>query len=112
MSRTSSRATTSSCARGAGNFSYRLYETLSCGRIPVFVDTDCVLPDEDMIDWRSLCVWVDESELDEIGERVAAFHAAYDDSSFRELQHECRRVWLERLSPEGWFEHLDRYFAR
>ena len=25
------------CARGAGNFSYRLYETLSCGRIPVFI---------------------------------------------------------------------------
>ena len=75
------------CARGAGNFSYRLYETLSCGRIPVFVDTDCVLPDEDTIDWRSLCVWVDESELDEIGERVAAFHAAHDDRSFRELQH-------------------------
>ena len=36
------------CARGAGNFSYRLYETLSCGRIPVFVDTDCVLPHEDV----------------------------------------------------------------
>ena len=100
------------CARGAGNFSYRLYETLSCGRIPVFVDTDCVLPHEESIDWHSLCVWVDESELDEIGERVAAFHASHDDRSFRELQQECRRVWLDRLSPEGWFGHLDRYFAR
>src|SRR5205823_99398 len=32
------------CVRGAGNFSYRFYEALSAGRIPVLVDTDCVLP--------------------------------------------------------------------
>ena len=30
------------CTRGSGNFSYRLYETLSMGRIPLFIDTDCV----------------------------------------------------------------------
>ena len=48
------------CSRGGGNFSYRLYEALSAGRIPLFVDTDCVLPFEDEIDWHALCVWVDE----------------------------------------------------
>jgi len=58
------------CVRGAGNFSFRLYEALSCGRIPVFVDTDCVLPDEDHVDWRSLCVYVDESELPRLEEAV------------------------------------------
>ncbi len=51
------------CTRGWGNFSFRLYETLCLGRIPVFVDTDCVLPAADEIDWRSLCVWVPGSEL-------------------------------------------------
>ena len=35
------------CYRGEGNFSYRFYETLMMGRIPLLVDTDCVFPFED-----------------------------------------------------------------
>ena len=73
------------CQRG-GNFSYRFYETLSCGRIPVFVDTDCVLPADDLVDWQKICVWVDESELDEISDRVAGFHSALSPSDFTEMQ--------------------------
>jgi hypothetical protein len=99
------------CARGGGNFSYRLYETMSAGRIPVFVDTDCVLPFESELDWHSLCVWVDRSELDEIGDRVASFHAALGPSGFAELQRECRRVWEHHLSTEGFFSTLSRHLA-
>lgn len=93
-------------ARGGGNFSYRLYEAMSAGRIPLFVDTDCVLPFEDELDWRSLIPWVDESELAAIGDRVAAFHAALGPDGFRERQRECRRLWEERLSPEGFYRSL------
>ncbi|HJU48582.1 MAG TPA: exostosin family protein, partial [Gaiellaceae bacterium] len=96
------------CARGGGNFSYRLYEALSLGRIPIFIDTDCVLPFETEIDWRSLCVWVDERELDEIGDRLAAFHAALDGDGLEERQRECRRVFETYLSVEGFFRHLAR----
>ena len=98
------------CCRGAGNFSYRLYETLSCGRIPVFVDTDCVLPYDFATDWRRLCVWVDESELDSIGDRVASFHESLGAQEFVELQRACRRFWAESIAPKGFFarfhEHL------
>lgn len=92
--------------RGGGNFSVRLYEALSCGRIPVFVDTDSVLPREDAIDWRSLCVWLDADELREIGERVAAVHAELGPVGFRERQEECRRAYLEWLTPEAFFRFL------
>jgi hypothetical protein len=98
------------CARGDGNFSYRLYETLSCGRIPVFVDTDCVLPLDFELDWRRYCVWVDESELEQIGEKVAAFHEGLRDAGFADLQRECRRLWETHLSPEGFFAHLRDHF--
>jgi hypothetical protein len=100
------------CARGAGNFSYRLYETLSCGRIPVFVDTDCVLPLEFTADWRSHCVWIDAGELDSIGDRVAEFHEALGDDDFVELQRECRRFWKEYVAPEGFFAHFHEHLAR
>jgi hypothetical protein len=100
------------CARGAGNFSYRLYETLSCGRIPVFVDTDCVLPLDFAADWRAHCVWVDANDLGGIGDRVAAFHEALNDDEFVELQRECRRFWEEYVAPEGFFSHFHEHLAR
>ena len=99
------------CARGGGNFSYRLYETLCCGRIPVFIDTDCVLPLESVIDWKDYCVWVDESEVRQTGNRVAAFHASLSPAEFTERQRACRLLWETHLSPEGFFAHFHDHFA-
>lgn len=45
------------CTRGNGNFSMRFYQTLSCGRIPVFTDTDIELPFSDVIDYNSFCIF-------------------------------------------------------
>jgi hypothetical protein len=94
------------CVRGSGNFSYRLYETLSCGRIPVFVDTDCVLPYDWEIDWRHLCVWVDADDVKAIGRRVRAYHEALSAAEFEERQRECRAVWEQWISPTGFFGKL------
>jgi hypothetical protein len=98
------------CARGIGNFSYRLYETLSMGRIPIFVDTDCVLPLDFEIDWRDYCVWVDVDEIDRIGDRVLEFHESLDDAEFEERQRACRRLWEAHISPEGFFASFHRHF--
>lgn len=35
--------------KGDGSFFCRFYEALSLGRIPFFIDTDCILPFENMI---------------------------------------------------------------
>ncbi len=98
------------CVRGGGNYSYRLYEALSCGRIPIFVDTDCVLPYDFAVDWKCYCIWVHESELKRIDEIVADFHASLSPEDFEELQVCCYQFWREWLSPEGFaanfFRHL------
>jgi hypothetical protein len=98
------------CVRGGGNFSYRLYETLSLGRIPVFVDTDCVLPLDFDVDWRDYCVWVDEAEIDRIGDRVLEFQESLDDAEFEERQRACRRFWETHVSPQGFFASFHRHF--
>jgi len=98
------------CARGGGNFSYRLYETLSCGRIPLFVDTDCVLPYHSEINWKEYSVWVDEREIDQTDEKIDAFHKSLKIENFLELQQKCRRLWDERLSPHGFFANFHRHF--
>lgn len=98
------------CTRGGGNFSYRFYETLSCGRIPVFINTDCELPFEQYIDWKRYCIWVEEADLPYLGDRIREFHARLTPQQFKDLQIECRKLWLEWLSPEGFFANFHRYF--
>lgn len=100
------------CARGWANFSFRLYETLCLGRIPLFVDTDCVLPLEDEIDWRSLCVWVDETDVNSIAERVAADYASMDAETLAERRRACRAAWEQHLTPAAFFGHLHDEWAR
>ncbi len=97
------------CARGFGNYSHRLYEALACGRIPLFIDTDCVLPFDFAIDWKRFCVWVDQTDLRSVADRVAEFHASISGEEFEELQVACRRLWEEWLSPEAFFANFYRH---
>ena len=99
------------CMRGGGNFSYRLYETLSCGRIPLFIDTDCVLPYDFMKDWKNYCIWVPEEELHLVADKVAEFHDSISSDDFIGLQHDCRRFWEQYLSPTGFFRNFHRHFG-
>jgi len=98
------------CIRGGGNFSKRLYETLCCGRIPIFVDTDCVLPYDFDVDWKRYCVWVEKSEVPFIAEKVADFHASLSPSGFEDMQRECRQLWQDRLSKQGFLSHFHEHF--
>lgn len=98
------------CTRGSGNYSIRFYETLCNGRIPVFVNTDCVLPFEEWIDWRQYCVWVEAREVSRVAERVAEFHQSLSPAEFKDRQRACRSLWEEWLSPYGFFKNIRRYF--
>ena len=97
--------------RGRGNFSVRFYETLAMGRIPIFVDTDCILPFDDFIPYREYMVWVDAGEIARIGDRVVAFHERLSAEEFGETQRRCRRLWEEWLSPEAFWRQFWRHFV-
>jgi hypothetical protein len=71
-----------------------------------------VLPYDFAADWREHCVWVDESELESIGDRVAAFHESLGEQEFVELQCECRRFWEKYIAPEGFFGRFHEHLAR
>ena len=92
------------CVRGAGNFSVRFYETLAMGRIPVFVNTDCLLPLAETIPWKKQVVWVDYKDLNRVGEKVAAFHESLSAQQFEDLLAENRALWKEKLTLGGFFK--------
>ena len=92
------------CVRGAGNFSIRFYETLAMGRIPVFINTDCLLPLADTIDWKKHVVWVEYKERHLVGDKVKAFHALLTEDQFKYLQAANRKLYQEKLSLGGFFK--------
>lgn len=98
------------CVRGGGNFSVRFYETLSLGRIPIFVNTDCILPFDDKIDYRQYCVWVEEHEIPHIAEKVLDFHRSLSPTQFMELQKACFELWRNWLSMDGFYAHFMEHF--
>jgi hypothetical protein len=97
-------------ARGAGNFSYRLYEALSCGRIPVFIDSDCVLPFDEFIDWKKQVLWIDRQDVNRVDELLLDFHRSLSPGEFEEKQVWSRQLYEEWISPKAFFTRISMYF--
>lgn len=87
------------CMRGAGNWSYRFFETLAAGRIPVLIDTDSVLPGEGAIPWEQHLCRIPLASLPRAAELVADFHARLGPVGFLEMQAANRALWVDRLAP-------------
>jgi hypothetical protein len=92
------------CMRGAGNFSTRLYETLAMGRIPVFVNTDCLLPLEEIINWKQHVVWVEYNQRHLIADKISEFHNTHNQDSLNGFFEKNRRLWEDYLNLYSFFE--------
>jgi hypothetical protein len=98
------------CVRGAGNFSVRFYEALMMGKIPIFVNTDCLLPLEDEIDWKKQVVWVEWKERHKIAEIVIDFHKKISNEDFILLQQSNRKIWKEKLTTSYYLDKISNAF--
>lgn len=76
------------CNRGAGNFSMRFYQTLSCGRIPILLNTDMLLPYEDEIDWNEIIVMADTEE-----ELIEKIIHCWNNKDIIKMQIKCREIY-------------------
>lgn len=96
------------CMKGDGNYSRRFYGALSLGRIPLFLDTACVLPLEDVLNYRDFCVFVDWRDADRIGEVLADFHAKLSPEQFKEMQKKAREAYEKYLRYDAFSAQLAR----
>jgi hypothetical protein len=94
------------CVRGAGNFSIRFYETIMTGRIPIFVDSDTVLPFSREIQWKDILVHVHEKDLRSLPDKLATFHSKFTNEEFKNTQHRLRAIWENWLGPEGFYKAM------
>ena len=89
--------------RGAGNFSLRFFETMAYGRIPVLPLSDNVLPFEDKIDWENVIIMANTFE--ELESKMKEWYNK-GEIFIKEKQVECKRVWDEYLSMEGFCNNI------
>lgn len=100
------------CMRGGGNFSVRLYETLSLGRIPIFIDSDSPLPFEEFFNFRDYFVYIKENELENISEKILSFHQSLTPDEFLSYQQRCYALWLNYFSKKSYIENLHKLISR
>ena len=91
------------CMRGAGNWSYRFFEALSAGRIPVMIDTDCMLPLEDEIDWSRHICRIPYAQIARAPAILREFHHNLGPQGFATMQRANRNLWVEQLEPSAFF---------
>ena len=91
------------CVRGNGNFSVRFYETLALGRIPILIDTDCVLPLDKEINWPKHCIMVKNTDPNRVVEAVELLLNAMNDNDIINMQMANRKLWIDKLSYGGFY---------
>ena len=92
------------CARGAGNYSTRFYESLAVGRIPIFINTDCILPFEKNIEGNKHYISININELDSIEEIIINYHNKISSTDFKEIQYANRILWEKMLTFDGFMD--------
>jgi len=93
------------CVRGADNYSWRFYEALSLGKIPILIDTDSMLPLEDEIPWDHFVVRVPSTRLPELPDWLWEWHSRLSPSEFCDLQRQLRLLF-EQLKPARFYPKL------
>lgn len=91
--------------KGDGNYSYRFYEALSLGRIPVLLDTDCLLPLADRIAYDQFVLTVPYWDLYHLDRIVADHYAHITDAEFTDMQKKAREAFETYLRVDRFLVH-------
>jgi hypothetical protein len=97
------------CPRGSENYSFRIYESLNFGRIPVIVDTDIVLPKE--IDWDRLSIIIPYSKINQIYDLILEDYQSRSASDFLERQQIAFSTMANLYSRAWATDFVNRFFA-
>ena len=76
------------------------------GRIPVFINTDCILPLNEEVNWKEHMVWVEWEERHLIADKIIEFHKSLSPEKFIQIQFNNRKLWKEKLNISWVLEYL------
>lgn len=94
------------CVRGMGNYSVRFYQTLAMGRIPILIDTDCVLPFRSEISYEKFILKIPFKDRFQIGQYVNYFVSSKTEGDLVRMQEMARECWLKHFQHDGMLSDL------
>jgi hypothetical protein len=99
------------CVRGGGNFSFRLGEVFMMKRIPVLIDTDCILPFRNYIPYETNTVYVtkeNSNNFKDVDSVIRSFHDSHTEEELIKIQEENFKIWVEYFTPDFAFKNTCR----
>lgn len=90
------------CPRGHGPTSFRLYEALQMGAIPVYVSDDHRLPFADELDWRRIAVIVHSDEIPHLPRLLDGI----PEPVRKQMRADIHELWPRYFSFEGCSERI------
>jgi len=82
------------CPRGYGPASFRFYETIQMGCIPIYISDQFWLPFADYIDWNKLCLMITPDEIESIPEKVDQLIQSEEYKNMLEYGQYCYNNYL------------------
>jgi hypothetical protein len=98
--------------KGDGNYSNRFLETLSLARIPVLVDTDTVLPLEEVIPYEKFVVRVPIQEIKKTPEYIKRFYDELSPEEWQSRQRLARQMFEAYLRQDKFFKYYFEHNTR
>jgi hypothetical protein len=96
------RSIFSLCPRGYGATSYRMYESIQLGAIPVYVSDKHLLPWSDEINWEEFCVIIKPKDI----EKVLELTLGITNNKVKIMQKNLENIWNNYFSIEASCKHI------
>lgn len=91
------RSKFSLCPRGYGASSFRLYEVMQLGTIPVYVSDTHYLPWTDELDWNEFCVLINGSEIHNLHNVLTEI----DDKKYQQITLKIKEIYNKYFTLDG-----------
>lgn len=90
------------CPRGYGPTSFRMYEILQLGSVPVYVSNDHYLPWSDELTWSDFCVIISEDQIDQIDKILKSI----DDDKYENMLSKGKEVYEKYFTLDGMVDNI------
>jgi len=90
------------CPRGAGENTFRFFEVMSMGRIPILIADTCLLPFEDEIDYDSFILRIPEADAAGAGSIIADWFSQQTEDDLIKKCKKSREVWERYFKCSEW----------
>jgi hypothetical protein len=96
------------CPRGYGRTSFRLYEAMQMGTIPIYISDVHWLPFKDILNWDDFSITI---PMDMI-QYIPAILNNFSEETIKRMSEKCKQVWKEYFSYEGCIKQIIRILEK